>query len=331
MLSRHHLALVFSFAVSAHADVGFQFKVTENAHTDVLRESNVIARFMTAHDISTPERHSDTYKPYLHVFDPSGTVQITKGPGGQFTHHRGVFLGWNKISYEGKTYDRWHMKNGDQIVRSLTSTPGEAAQLTEQIEWQGEGDVPVILNEERRTTFTTPAKPFYLAIDLRTSLKTLKGEAKLDGDPEHAGAQFRPSEKIDPSKTTYLFPGTNIDAHKAKDIPWVAEIFTVEGKTFTALALNHPTNPKDTATSAYRDYGRFGFFAKGSATAEAPFTLHYKWLIAEGEVRDAATLQQAYNTFAEKSEPTPELTIKAAEGKAAPKPKAKATPEAKTK
>ena len=66
------------------------------------------------------------------------------------------------------------------------------------------------------------------------------------------------------------------------------------------------------------DYGRFGMFPKGKATAEAPFKLHYQWFIAEGDVRDAAVFQQAWNTFAGKSDPVPALTIKGSEQ---PKPK----------
>jgi hypothetical protein len=98
-----------------------------------------------------------------------------------------------------------------------------------------------------------------------------------------------------------------------KDLPWVAEVFTIEGKTFTALLLNHPSNPKDTAFSAYRDYGRFGAFPKGTATAAAPFKLHYKWLVAAGDIRDGAVFQQAYNAFAGTNEPTPPVTVILAE------------------
>ena len=83
------------------------------------------------------------------------------------------------------------------------------------------------------------------------------------------------------------------------------------------MILNHPDNPKDTATSAYRDYGRFGMFPKGKATADVPFKLRYQWLIAEGGVRDAAVFQGAWNAFAGKSDPVPAITIKASERKAA--------------
>ena len=152
---------------------------------------------------------------------------------------------------------------------------------------------------------------------MNSALKTVSGEADMSGDPEHAGAQFRPSELVDTQSTTYIFPGEKIDAHKAKDLPWAAEVFTIEGKTFTVVILNHPDNPKDTATSAYRDYGRFGMFPKGKATADVPFKLRYQWLIAEGGVRDAAVFQGAWNAFAGKSDPVPAITIKASERKAA--------------
>ena len=60
---------------------------------------------------------------------------------------------------------------------------------------------------------------------------------------------------------------------------------------------------------------------QGVATPEAPFKLRYKWLLAEGDVRDAAVCQQAYNAFAGTDAPTPAVTVMLAEQ---PKPKAPA-------
>lgn len=304
----------FLFLALSLSSSAFDITVADKDHVDVADNGKVVARLMIANDLSTPEKHHETYKPYLHVFDASGTIRLTKGHGFSFTHHRGIFLGFSKISYGGKSYDRWHMKGGDQVVTKVA--PGDSS-FTAFIDWQGDTK-DAFLTEERRFTFTAPAKPFYLGIDMTSAIKPVSGEAEMSGDPEHAGAQFRPSEKVDTKTTTYIFPGENIDAHKIKDLPWAAEIFTVEGKTFTVVILNHPDNPKDTATSAYRDYGRFGMFPKSKATAEAPFRLHYQWLVAEGEVRDAAAFQQAWNTFAGKSDPVPALTIKGSEQ---PKPK----------
>ncbi len=292
----------------------FDITVADKDHVDVSNDGKVVAKLMMANDLSTPEKHHETYKPYLHVFDASGATRLTKGAGFNFTHHRGIFLGFSKISYGGKSYDRWHMKGGDQVVTKIV--PGDSG-FTASINWQGDTTDP-FLTEERHFAFSAPAKPFYLGIDMTSAIKAVSGEAEISGDPEHAGAQFRPSELVDTKTTTYIFPGENIDAHKVKDLPWAAEVFTVEGKTFTVVILNHPDNPKETATSAYRDYGRFGMFPKGKATAEAPFKLHYQWLVAEGDVRDAAVFQQAWNAFAGKSDPVPALTIKGSEQ---PKPK----------
>jgi hypothetical protein len=311
--------LVLSALLAFVPAFGADIKVAPNEAVDVSQDGKVVARFMMAHDVSTPAKRLETYKPYLHVFDPSGALRLTKGPGFEYTHHRGIMVGFMKITVDGKTYDRWHMVKGDQVVTAVKPTESG---FVASIDWQGATaqDKP-ILTEERAFAFTKPAAPFYFGIELATALKPDHGEAKIDGDPEHAGAQFRPSEKIEGAKTTYVYPGKDVLIHKVRDLTWVAEIFTVEGKTFTALLLNHPSNPKDTAFSAYRDYGRFGAFPKGVATPEAPFKLRYKWLLAEGDVRDAAVFQQAYNAFAGVNEPAPAVTVMLAEQ---PKPKAPA-------
>lgn len=309
------LSALLALVTASAADI----KVTPNEAVDVVQDGKVVARFMMAHDVSTPAKRLETYKPFLHVFDASGALRLTKGPGFSFPHHRGIMLGFMKITVDGKTYDRWHMVKGDQVVTAINPT---ADGFVAAIDWQGESaTAKPILTEERIFTFTKPAAPFYVGIEMKSTLKPDHGEAKIDGDPEHAGAQFRPSEKIDATKTTYVYPGKDVLIHKVRDLTWVAEVFTVEGKTFTALLLNHPSNPKDTAFSAYRDYGRFGAFPKGVATPDAPFKLHYKWLLAEGDVRDAAAFQQAYNAFAGTDAPTPAVTVMLAEQ---PKPKAPA-------
>ncbi len=305
-------------AIATAAATAADIKVTPHENVDVAQDGKVVARFMMAHDVSTPAKRLETYKPYLHVFDPSGALRLTKGPGFEFTHHRGIMLGFMKITLDGKSYDRWHMKGGDQVVTAINPT---ADGFIASIDWQGEtAAAKPILTEARTFKFTHPAAPFYFGIEMSSTLKPDHGEAKIDGDPEHAGAQFRPSEKIEGAKTTYIYPGKATLIHKVKDLTWVAEVFTIEGKTFTALLLNHPDNPKDTAFSAYRDYGRFGAFPKGTASSEAPFNLHYQWLIAEGDVRDAAAFQKAYNAFTGRNESTPEVTVMLAEQ---PKPKAK--------
>jgi hypothetical protein len=299
------------FLACATPMFAFEIAVTDKDHVAVSDHGKVVAKLMTAHDPSTPEKRLETYKPYLHVFSADGSTRLTKGAGFNFTHHRGIFLGFNKISHAGQMYDRWHMKGGDQVVTKVL--PGQNA-FTAHIDWQGATDAP-FLTEERHFQFTAPAKPFYLGIEMKAAIRPVSGEAEFSGDPEHAGAQFRPSELVDAQRTTYVLPGEKTDAHKVKDLPWAAEIFAVEGKTFTVVILNHPENPKGTATSAYRDYGRFGMFPSGKASADAPFKLRYQWLIAEGDIRDGAVFQGAWNAFAQKNEPVPPVTVAAAESK----------------
>jgi hypothetical protein len=194
--------LFLALALNALA---FEFAQVDNNHVDVLNDGGkVVARMMMANDLSTPERHHETYKPYLHVFSTDGVTRLTKGSGFNFTHHRGIFLGFSKIAYGGKSYDRWHMKGGDQVVTKVRIQNGS---FTAKINWQGDTK-DAFLTEERKFSFTTPAKPFYLGIEMSSAIKTVSGEADMNGDPEHAGAQFRPSELVDTKTTTPTKPAT---------------------------------------------------------------------------------------------------------------------------
>ena len=300
----------------------FSIHDEKGSHLDVLRDGKVVARYMYAYDKSSPERLHETYKPYLHVFDPAGKEPITKGAGGSFTHHRGIYIGWNKLGVAGKTYDRWHMKGGEQVHEKFTLQKADAAgaTFTSVVRWMGEGD-SVILLEERTHTFRSAPAPAYAWVEMTSTLKAVGGETKLEGDPEHAGLQFRPSDAVDKAVTSYFFPGANADPKKDRDYPWVGETFGLGGKKYSVMYLNHPENSKDAVFSAYRDYGRFGAWFKGTIPAGGTQTLRAAFVIAEGEMLPVADIQGAWNRFAGKDAPVPAMTTKSAESKAAPKPK----------
>jgi hypothetical protein len=59
-----------------------------------------------------PAQHLNTCKVYHHVFAPDGRL-LTKGLGGVYEHHRGLFIGWNKVRCGGKTFDFWHCSKGE--------------------------------------------------------------------------------------------------------------------------------------------------------------------------------------------------------------------------
>ncbi|HSJ04844.1 MAG: DUF6807 family protein [Verrucomicrobium sp.] len=318
--------LLLSLSTAAAFAAEYGFKETAGQHLDVLRDGKVIARYMLAYDTSTKEKIHDTYKPYLHVFDADGSSPITKGPGGDFTHHRGIFEGWNKLLVGGKTYDRWHMKGGAQVHAKFLEQKADAegATFTSLVKWQGEGEaVEPVLEDERTFRFLPASSPYYSIIDVTTKLKAIGGDTTFDGDPEHAGLQFRPAQEVDRTKTTYLYPKAKADAHKDLDYPWFAETYTLNGKTYSVVYLNHASNPTGTRISAYRDYGRFGAFFKTSIKKDEVLTLKVRFLIAEGVLPSAELIQKSWNEYSGKSDATPEVTPKAAEGSKAPaRPKA---------
>lgn len=267
---------------AAQAAGGFEFRDTQGQHLDVVRDGKLVARYMYAYDMSTPEKREETYKPYLHLFDAEGKELITKGPGGEFTHHRGLFIGWSKLNVGGKVYDRWHMKGGEQIHREfLVQTPGaESATFTSLVEWTGADKKP-ILREERTFTFSAPAGSL-VQVEQASKLKAVAGDVRLDGDAEHAGLHFRPAADVEKSKTTYVFPVEKPQPKTDRDYPWVAEQFTLRGKQYGVVYVNVPGNPKDAQFSAYRNYGRFGAFFRDTISDGQEKTIRVRILVVEG-------------------------------------------------
>ena len=297
------------FASAAAA--GFEFRDTEGEHLDVVLDGRVVARWMYAYDKSTPERLHETYKPYLHIFDPGGAKPITKGAGGRYSHHRGIFCGW-KVTAAGKTYDFWHilrdLKNCEKNLtqpshlmlhqKFLDQKAGaDGASFTAVIHWN-DPQGTVLVEEARTHVFTRRPAPAIIQVDLVTRLKAVAGDAKFGGDPEHAGVQYRPADEVDPKQTKYAFPQGVANLKKAPDLPWAAGQHTIEGKTYSVLCVNHPANPRGTVYSAYRDYGRFGAYPVFDVKQGAEQVLRYRFLVMRGEMPPAAQWQKEADAFA---------------------------------
>jgi hypothetical protein len=300
----------------------FAFGLKAGETLDVMEGGKIVGRYMVAHDTSTPARLNETYKPYLHVFDAEGKAPITKGPGGEYTHHRGIYIGWNKIGFNGKTYDRWHMKGGEQVVQGKPGTRSDAdsATVTSTVHWNDEAGKPLIV-ETRTMTFRRAPAPAYALIDFQSVITAPNGDVKLDGDPEHAGIHFRPANEVDKAKTTYVYAGANVDPHKVTDLAWMGETFSLNGKTYSVVQMNHPDNPAGTRVSAYRNYGRFGMFPTATVKSGESRAFRYRFLVAEGPMPAADVLQPVCNAFTGKTDPVPAVTAKAAEQPAPPKAK----------
>ena len=267
------------------------FQDTEGKHLDVVSDGKVLVRYMYEHDTSTKEKHHETYKPYLHVFDREGKKPITKGAGGQFTHHRGIFIGWSKIQFDGKSYDRWHMKGGDIVHQKFSKqvVADGAATFTSVTHWMDEKGKGFI--EEARTfTVTEGVHGGRLMIDFHAKLTPLRGDVFLKGDPEHAGVQYRPANEVDKKKTKYLFPNGVTEVKGVKDLPWAAQNYTLAGTQYGVVHMNGSSNPKGTVHSAYRDYGRFGAFFEQEIKEGEALELNYGFLVLDGDLPSVAKI-----------------------------------------
>lgn len=290
------LSLSLPLVTGSHVMAGdFKLIHQQDGELDIQENGKLIGRYMYAHDTSTPEVRHATYKPYLHVIDPETGNPITKGSGGQFTHHRGVYLGWNRLTTERGQFDFWHMNGCFQVHQHFSNQfiDKDKAGFTSQINWVDTKGKTVI-QEWRTMAFPHSDLPNHLAtIDFSTKLVPTE-DVELKGDPEHAGFQYRPANEVNKKATRYYFPKEGQDPRKDLDLPWVGEQYQVAENTYSVIHMNHPDNPKKTRYSAYRDYGRFGaFFTKALKQNEA-LEIQYRLIILKTTMPEKAAIQKLY-------------------------------------
>ena len=299
-------AMVVGLLVAAPAAMGadgFEFKDTEGKCLDLLKDGKVLTRYMYEVDTSDKAKTFDTAKVFTHVFNAEGTEPITKGSGGLYPHHRGIFLGFSRLQYDGnKRSDWWHVRNVAQRHQKfveLKATPDKAVS-TMLIHWNDGQGKPVVVEERTQTVYATKA-PDLMTMDFVSKLTAARSDIELNGDPEHAGMQFRPSQKVAKNKSAkYLFPDEKIttkNVSKERDLAWAAESFEIDGKKYTVQHMNHPGNPTGTRYSAYRNYGRFGAFATAKVKEGESLTLRYRLYVATGEHFDREAMQKRYEAF----------------------------------
>ncbi|MBC8372668.1 MAG: PmoA family protein, partial [Planctomycetes bacterium] len=277
----------------------FSFRDTPGKHFDVLLNSKPVTRYMCERDTSDDKTKHNTYKVYNHVFDEAGEKFLTKGPGGKFTHHRGIFIGFSRTSANGKRYDTWHMKNVTQTHQKFA---GQAAgpvlaKYTALINWN-EGEDKPIISEQREITVYNQGDSAILLLDFHTKLTAAAGDVVLDGDPEHAGCQYRPHDDVSKNKSAkYMFHKDGLNLKKDKDLPWAALTYKLNDKQYHVQYLAHPSIPKGNTYSAYRDYGRFGAYFKKQIAKGETLELRYRFYVAKGDMPDRKEMEQRYTAF----------------------------------
>lgn len=284
--------------MSVAAEKGFELKDKAGEYLDVVYQGKVVGRYMYAYDNSSPERFHETYKPYLHIFDAEGKAPITKGPGGRYTHHRGIFIGFSRLKCGDKSYDRWHMKGGAQIHQKFLAQEAgaDSASFTSLVQWNDNEEKPLLV-EERTMTFRKPPESAYVLVDFESTLKAVADDLILGGDPEHAGIQYRPANEVVSSKTLYVFPTEDANPKAEVDYPWVGETYTLADKQYSVIFMNRPDNPKQTKFSAYRDYGRFGAFPTIPIKKDESATVKYRIIVGEGAMPPRETIEKLHKAY----------------------------------
>ena len=238
------------------------------------------------------EHHHDTCKVFHHVRALDGTL-LTKGNGGMFQHHKGLFIGWNRTKWKEQRFDFWHMpKQERQVFRGQLPHTALNMQRGAQvcaIEWiTPEGEV--VLAERRGLQLLEQGDDSY-TLHLRNELRAPNGAVRLAGDPQHAGQQFRAPQAFAPAgapKVSYVRPasakGHGNDVWTGCD--WIAEIQHHGPASYTVLRVEGVDNRGDTKWST-RDYGRFGATRSVDVRLDQPLLLDQFYVIANG-ARDAA-------------------------------------------
>jgi len=291
----------------------FSWKDKEGKYLDLLFGGRKVTRYMYAYDTSSKESILETYKTFHHVFDAGGEKLLTNGPDGLhpyltgkilYPHHRGMFIGWNRLEFGGKRYDFWHMGDQGRVQKhknflELTAGP-VLARSNSLVHWDDK-DGRTIIAEQRETTVFHQLDPTILLLDFCTELKAVRGDVFLDGDPEHAGFQYRPHDGVAKGggdvKATYLFHKDGIKPKKDNDLPWAGMSYGLNGRRYSVEYMNHPGNPKPAIYSAYRDYGRFGAFFKQKINGGETSKLRYRIWVVEGEMPERQELADRYSAF----------------------------------
>jgi hypothetical protein len=307
----------------AAEQTGFEL-VPQADQTEIKYQGKVVASYLTANDLSNGARANETYKPYLRIVDPATGLAITKGPGGTYTHHRGIFIGWMRIALDNQRLDLWSMGSGRQIHTAFKEKTAGAndAKLVSLVDWKDKSG-RLIISEERTMVLSALGAPGFLQVDFTSTVTAEAGDLNLEADPEHGGVHYRAPEEVDGTKTQYFFPVAKPQPHKDLDYRWVGMTYVLGEKTYGVVEINHPGNPTGTKWSAYRDYARFGAYPHATLKKGEKLTLRYRFLISSGQLVPVETILKSEADFVGKAVEPVALTPMAAEPKVVPKPKAK--------
>lgn len=292
------MAGMAAMAAPAAGAAGFTFEERPGALVLLYEGKPWLSTQTPAYD---PAHKEDTYKVYTHVYDFAGSAPITKGPGGKYSHHRGLFIGWKDVGAGGAHYNIWEMANSYQEhVGWLERTAGpDRAVQREKVRWCAAEGKPLI--EEVRTLTAMPGPDGVRVIDFASELTTLAGPITLRGDLHHAGMQVRMADEVSTHEATtrYILPegARELEGDRVEGAWWVCCSSEVGGKRYWVLHMTPPDHPTGQPVYSIRRYARFGASFEPDLAEGMPLAMRFRIMVSEREL-DAAACGKLYQDYA---------------------------------
>lgn len=249
-----------------------------------------------------PARRDETYKVFTHIYNFEGTSPITKGGGGKYPHHRGMFIGWKQTTVDGRTFNPWEMSDAyQQHTGWLARDPGaEKAVQRQKVEWRG-NDGTLLVNEIRTISAALGADGLRI-FDFESTLSAPEGVKKVElrGDVQHAGMHVRLANEVSEHEDTteYAIPEGAVEEEnvQVKDVWWVCCSAVVEGKRWWVLHMTHPTLATGVPDYSVRKYARFGAFFEPDLEPGQPPDLRFRVVVSDKPL-DRQACQQLYEAY----------------------------------
>lgn len=296
---RKRLAVLWCMAVSLWAAAEFTF---DQQDTQLLLCKDGKPWLSTQIAPFDANRAEETYKVYTHIYDFDGSAPITKGPGGKYTHHRGLFIGWNKtlVGQAEESFDTWHMKDCFQRHAAWLDLQGGAdrAVQREKVLWCRASSEPFI--EEERAIAVTEGTGGARIIDFTSQLTSVAGTIKLGGDLQHAGMQVRMENEVSEHEdsTQYILPegARELEDDKVVGAWWVCCSPVVRDKRYWLVHMT--ANDLVTGQPVYsiRRYARFGAFFEPVLDQGKPLTVRFRVAVSDREL-DKAACEALYQEY----------------------------------
>lgn len=288
-------------------------------HVSVTQDGKLVARLIYG---------EGQVMPYLALYDPAGR-RITN-PGldrtgqtvGIEPHHRGIFIGWQKIVSDLGTATLWGLGGSGKANKEAPSrmqlveieriaTDQESATIVARIEWRAPvkdaAGSNLLITETRTLRISRPAPDVSVQVDASFRLKAARN-LSLGGDVQHAGIHLRVDQEVvaRADDTSYLWsPATaptagkgysktakgNAGAVVSRELKWGEFLFPLHGRWYSAQQMTAPKNPVEEFST--REYGRFGFFFKRDLKKDESLDLTYRFLVREAAAPASAPKRSA--------------------------------------